>query len=522
VTIQVDGSPAAYVDLTYDPFGVFPTVAQSMQYRVLLIVDPAIRAPVVFLIGSPIDAWNVQGGTYNTMSELVHLPETNADAFGHVASGDLVQGTLTEALDNIWTFTVEGGRYATITLTPDDDNIDLTLTLIDPTGNVMITVDDGYAGELEVLSDALLAESGTYIIEAGEFFNESGRYRLGLLISDEPHFDSGGQIAFGQEISAELAPDSRHSWFLDGTAGQNITVILSSSDDTFDVILELRSPEDRPMVVLDEGFVGDAEVLTGYELPVTGKYTVVVRGFAGRGGNYTLFLDEGGESTTNFFDVGDLVYGDRRQETLRKDEAHAWFFIGESGNEISIVVNPLEPTMDLDIWLLDPELQQLVMSDEYLSGEPERFEYALPEDGQYLILVREFFGEPGGYEIHLNAGGADALKIAGTVTYSETVRGKLEQGRRVGWTFNGEVDDVIDIILEPMEQNRDMVLTLVDPTGKTAITVDAALADSPERLVAFHLTDTGNWTIVVKEFFNESTEYRLILTRQEFDVQQLE
>ncbi len=436
--------------------------------------------------------------------------------------GDQVQGTLSNALDNIWTFTFEGGDYATITLTPENDDIDLTLTLIDPAGNAMITVDDGYAGESEVLSDVLLTESGAYTIEVGEFFNESGRYRLGLLVSDEPHFDSGGRIEFGQEITAELFPDSRHSWILNGTAGQNITVILSSLDDTFDVILELRSPNDRPMVVLDEGFVGDAEVLTGYELPLTGEYIIVVRGFAGHGGMYALSIDEGGESTANFFDVGDLVYGDRRQEALRKDEAHAWFFTGESGDEISIEVTPLEPTMDLDIWLLDPDLQQLIMRDESLSGEAEQFEYALPLDGQYLILVREFFGEPGRYEISLNAGGVAALEIVGTLNYNDTVTGKLEQGRREGWSFSGELDEVIDILLTPMEQDRDMVLSLVDPNGKTAITVDAVLANSPERLVAFKLTESGRWTIVVKEFFNEATEYELVVTRPEIEAQQIQ
>jgi hypothetical protein len=268
--------------------------------------------------------------------------------------------------------------------------------------------------------------------------------------------------------------------------------------------------------------VGDAEVLTGYELPLTGEYIIVVRGFAGHGGMYALSIDEGGESTANFFDVGDLVYGDRRQEALRKDEAHAWFFTGESGDEISIEVTPLEPTMDLDIWLLDPDLQQLIMRDESLSGEAEQFEYALPLDGQYLILVREFFGEPGRYEISLNAGGVAALEIVGTLNYNDTVTGKLEQGRREGWSFSGELDEVIDILLTPMEQDRDMVLSLVDPNGKTAITVDAVLANSPERLVAFKLTESGRWTIVVKEFFNEATEYELVVTRPEIEAQQIQ
>jgi hypothetical protein len=514
--------PAASVDLAYDPLDVFIASPEPMQYRVLLVSNSELNSSAVFVIGSSAESWNNQADVYNSISELVNLAQTKANIFGHLVSGELVQGTLTESLDNIWTFTVNGGDYATITATPEEENVDLTVTLIDPQGNVVLTKDDGYAGELETISDVLLQESGTYVVEASEFFNESGRYRLSLLLSDEPHFDSGGRIEFGQEITAELLPDSKHFWTFDGVAGQSATIILSSLDEKFDVILELRSPEDRPIIVLDEGFAGDAEVLTGLELPVTGEYTIAVRGFAGHGGIYMLTLDEGGESTANFFDVGDLIYGDRRQGTLRKDEAHAWFFTGEAGNEVSIAVAPLEATMDMDVWLLGPELQELVMSDEYLSGEPERFQYMLPEDGQYLILVREFFGEPGGYDVTLNAGGVDALEIAGRIVYSETVRGTLRTGQREGWSFAGEADDVIDVLLTPLEQDRDLVLLLVDPAGKTAITVDAAVANNPERLVAFKLTESGQWTIVVKEFFNEGGEYELLISKRDLENQQPE
>jgi hypothetical protein len=519
---QVGGMPAAYVDLTYDPLGIFASYPESMRFRVLTVISPELRNPAVFIIGAPADEWIANSDTFVTISDLIFLSETSSNVFEHMVAGDTVQGSLDGALDNIWTFTADEGNFATISLTPEDENVDLTLTLIDPAGNVLLTVDDGYAGEAEVLRDIPLPESGTYLIEASEFFNEPGRYRLGLLLSDEAEFESGGLIEFGQEISAELVPDNRHSWFFQGTAGQEATVILTSLDETFDVILELRSPDDRPIAVLDEGFVGDAEIIAGQELPLTGQYAIIVRGFAGHGGMYTLALDEGGESTANFFDVGDLVYGDVRQETLRKDEAHAWFFNGRLGTEVTIEATPLESTMDLDIWLLDPDLQELVMRDEHLSGETERIEYKLPLTGQYLILVREFFGEPGRYELSLNAGGVDELEIAGTIVYSETATGILESGRRAAWSFNGEMDDIIDIVLSPLESDRDLVLLLVDPAGNAAITVDAALADSPEKLVGFRLTSSGEWKIVVKEFFNEGSEYDLLLTRRELDDPQTE
>jgi len=516
---QVSGVPAVYVDLAYDPLNLFTSYPESMHYRIIMIQDPEVAAPVVFVIGSSADEWISQQDTFTTISELVLLLETSANVFGHMNAGDLVQGTLEGALNNVWTFTAEEGIYATISLSPEGENVDLTLTLLDPSGNVLSTSDDGYAGDLEVISDVPLPEDGTYLIEASEFFNEPGRYRLSLLLSDEPEIESGGFIEFEQEVTAKLVPDSGHHWYFEGIAGQVATLILSSLDENFDIILELISPDDRSIVVLNEGFVGDAEVLAGYELPLTGRYAIVVSGFDGQGGRYMLTLDEGGESTANFFDVGDLVYGDVRQESLRKDEAHAWFFNGASDSEITIEVAPLEPTMDLDIWLLDPDLQELVMIDEHLLGEAERIDYKIPITGQYLILVREFFGEPGGYEISLSTQGVDELEIAGRIVYSDTVTGYLEPISRDAWILSGEADDVIDIMLTPITEDRDLVLLLVDPAGNEAIKVDATPANSPERLVAYRLTSTGEWKIVVKEFFNEGSDYKLLLTKRQLDDQ---
>jgi hypothetical protein len=41
----------------------------------------------------------------------------------------LVNDSLADSTNDIWTFNGSSGRYATITLTPEEENMDLTLTL---------------------------------------------------------------------------------------------------------------------------------------------------------------------------------------------------------------------------------------------------------------------------------------------------------------------------------------------------------------------------------------------------------
>src|SRR5690606_19466367 len=102
-----------------------------------------------------------------------------------------------------------------------------------------------------------------------------------------------------------------------------------------------------------------AEVISNLTLPLTGQYTVHVAGFGGNGGPYTLSLAEGVDETTNFYDAGDLLYAQSREESLRSNEAHAWFFNGRQGDEVEIVVTPLRSDLDLHVWLLSPETERL-------------------------------------------------------------------------------------------------------------------------------------------------------------------
>ena len=513
--ITANGMEGLFVDVSRDPLSLFPALAQPQTIRLTALVDGESGALVTFMMAAGAEGWAGHQETFGTMLETIASVPLRATVAGHIDSGTAVNGSLGNSTNDIWTFNGGSGRYATITLTPEEENVDLTLTLIDPSGNVLVSIDNGYAADPETLTDILLPENGTYIIEAEEFFNEAGRYTVTLLLSDEPQFGGGGRMEFGQEINSELAENDEHNWIFHGTAGQSVTIILTPLDDQLDAILELESPNGEGLVDLDEGFAGDPEVITGFELEVTGDYIITVYGFAEHGGNYTLSLDQGGESTANFYDAGDLLYGGIEQESLQADEAHAWFMDGRLGDDITIVVSPLDTNMDMDVWLLDPEAQTLVMVDDFLSGQPETIDFVLPANGRYIVLVREFFGEPGDYEISLQLNDESETVIGGIITYGETVTGTVEPGKRVEWTFSGQNGDVINVTLRPSNLSRDLVFSLVDPGGNIVLNVDSALAGLPERLIAYSLTADGEWVIVIQEFFNEGSDYELTLLRQE-------
>lgn len=514
VALEASDLSAAYVELERVPLAGFEGEDQQLSFRLLSVADLEENRQAFFLMGAGASNWEAFGAISNEMMHSIVLSSDPATVGQQIESGAQVKGELIANNNQLWPFNSPGGQYATIALAPEDDNIDLTLLLIDPEGNILASMDGGYAGDLEVLTDVLLAEAGTYLIDVGEFFKEGGQYQLSLTLAEQPRFGGGGRIEFGREINSDLGDDGEHIWVFSGTAGQEISLVLTSLNDQLDVILEVRGPDGQELLAVDEGFAGDAEVVAGLILPVTGEYQIIVRGFAGRGGAYTLVLDEGGESTVNFYDAGDLDYGQSGRDALRQDEAHAWFFDGATGDFVTVEVAPLDSTLDLDIWLLDPDLNTVAMKDQFLAGESETIEAELQSDGQYLVLVREFFGEPGQYEIRLNAGTDDSLEIAGEIAYAEAVSGTLPTGRNVGWLFQGTAGETINVVLTPIDANRDLVLVLINPQGEVAASVDSALSGLPEQLASFRLTESGVWMIQVQEFFNEGADYELTLSRE--------
>lgn len=520
----------AWIDIVGDPGGFFASGQEDLQARLslfpitLLDGERVGNAQAILMQSAVTTQWNQYVDTFAVMIEtlVMHnidsgftINEGAANVQGELLSLHPVTGRLDNGVSDIWTFDSSGSFYATLTLNPVDEDIDLTMTILGPSGETVSRVDNGYAGDTEVAADVALIDEGSYVVEVGEFFDVSGQYTLNLILGDKPLFSGQGQIRPGQGIQSELPGNARHVWTFEGTAGQEISIILTPGHDQFDAILHLYGPDGERLVALDEGFSGDAEVISGYELPVTGKYTVQVRSFAGNGGVYALTLDEGGENTLNFFDAGDLADGDIGTELLRPSEAHAWFFEGRVGDVIDVEVIPQDENLDLDIWLLDPGINKMAAEDAYAAGESESIQWTITEDGQYLVLVRDFFGEPGGYEIRFSSTLDNAPDTAGTLVYGETVTGTLGAGQSVVWRFWGDIDDVVDLTLRPLSADADLLLLLQDPQTNTVLESDMALEGEPEEIAGFKITSDGLWRVILKEFFNGETSYMLTIGRSQ-------
>ena len=97
--------------------------------------------------------------------------------------------------------------------------------------------------------------------------------------------------------------------------------------------------------------------------------------------------------------------------------------------------------------------------------------------------------------------------IQGDIGLGETIDGELGEGETHGWIF-AEGPALITISLQPGEE-MDGVLEIYDPDNELITSSDEPFKGSVEELADVEIPDDGEYTIVVREFFDVAGPYTL-------------
>lgn len=223
-----------------------------------------------------------------------------------------------------WDLVGQAGETVVIDLISDD--FDAFLLLAGP-GLMGVQSDDDSGGACNSRLMLELPESGTYRIVVSAV-GEAGDGSFSLRAAGEPGPVAEGTCGTydeilgtlggpGLEVLAELDPGDRvlpaqgvvegqllesdplfpggggpmQAWLLRGTAGQQVTVELHSTD--FDPFMALAGPNIDPVTDDDGGTGFDSRI--SVTLPADGEYRVVVTSVGSRTGSYRLTVSGGGD-----------------------------------------------------------------------------------------------------------------------------------------------------------------------------------------------------------------------------------
>lgn len=101
----------------------------------------------------------------------------------------------------------------------------------------------------------------------------------------------------------------------------------------------------------------------------------------------------------------------------------------------------------------------------------------------------------------------------GTIELDETVEGTLAEGESHAWTFK-DGPAFIDIVLQG-DDELDAVLELYDPNNELITSVDSTFSGEAEEILGIEIEDDGDYTIVVRDYFDSGGGYSLTVTLSE-------
>ena len=227
--------------------------------------------------------------------------------------------------------------------------------------------------------------------------------------------------------------------------------------------------------------------------------------------------ESSGGSTGEFGAVpqGSITLDEFVLGTLAAGESHSYVFSG--GPALVDIIMGSGADMDGVLELYDPDGILMADVDSTLSGEEERLlAIDIPDDGDYTIVVRDFFDEGGDYSLTIAiAGPQDPVDDfdstpQGNLPFGEVVNGVLGADEIHSWIFSIDTPTTINLTLES-DPEMDVVLLVLDSNDVPLAIVDDGLEGEGEVVQDLELSEAGEYMVLVGEFFGASGGYTLLL-----------
>lgn len=197
--------------------------------------------------------------------------------------------------------------------------------------------------------------------------------------------------------------------------------------------------------------------------------------------------------------------------TLEADQAHAWTFGG--GPLLVNIVLQVSEDVDGVLELYDPNGDFVISADSAFVGEEERLQLIeISDDGDYTIIVRDFFDDGGDYALTVESVNPEDLGVVerGELVAGEAVEDVLEEGQLHAWTFETAEPVSVNIALSSAPE-VDGFIIVFDAENTPTEFVDDSLSGGEEIVEDLALDSAGIYTIVVGDFLGLGGEYSLLL-----------
>ena len=396
--------------------------------------------------------WDNLSPWYTTQAPLLRQSTSYCPGAYGLGSDETVEGSLEAEARDCYQVRGTAGEEMTLWVEGAAD-LDTMISLYNRQGDLIDSDDAGFNGTDPRLITSL-PEDGIYFVEVSSFGSEAGSYTLSRGAGSNycPGVDS---IALGGEASGEMNDDGV-AWFgFDGTAGQELTFWVESTD--LDPMLTLYDSQGI-MLGNDDNNRDGVDPLLITTLPEAANYCLEVNTFGFETGPFTLSMVEGnifcpGAEALGLGETASGSVADGRrtcyQVALTASTAYSFGVTSSTGS-------------DTVLELYDSSGSMLITDDDSGGNLNPLLGFNADQTDTYYIVVRGFSsGSAGEYELTFSEGPLFCANSA-PIQLGDVVGGIVQPNQETCFYFDGVQDATVQF---DVTSDIDTVLTLYDEFG---------------------------------------------------------
>lgn len=350
-----------------------------------------------------------------------------------------------------------------------------------------------------------LAETGEYTVNASDYWGDyTGNYSIFFQRLNNP--GNAISVKFGETISASIDPAGEvDTYVFSADAGDTILVRTSQTSGVLYPEVRLYAPNGTELSRHWNWSIAEINCA----LAENGNYTILAFDhFGDYTGNYSIFaqrLNKPGKAVHAMF--GDVVSG----SIDPAGDVDTYMFSAVAGDTVLARISLVSGILYPETRLYSPNGTKL-MSD--WSYDVTEINYTLAEDGNYTVLVHDYFGHyTGDYGIFVQR--LNNPRNAVSIVFGETVLGSIDPAGDVDtYVFSAQAGDTLLVRASQVSGLLYPEVRLYRPDGtELGCDWDWDVAELTSTLV-----EDGNYTVLVHDYFGDYTgNYTLYLSEIVFE-----
>jgi len=440
---------------------------------------------------TPISGSTSTVGPSGTATSPLATATSVIDSSGKFSSGASTMGTLGKGEIKWYEFSANAGDavFAVLSEGADSDSLYPWLELLGPDGKVIV----GQDGSVYCTIDQGLTTTGKYTLRVRDYNNNGGNYVLSFMQLSK----SVNPLNSGVSLQGQLKMPGDINWYtFDAKVGDAMYAVLSEGTDSgsFYPWLEFLGPDGNAII----GQNGSVTCNIDQAITKTGKYTLRVRDYNNKGGNYVLSFVQLSKS------VNPLSSGVSLMGQLKVPGDINWYsFTAEAGDAMYAVLSEGANSDALYPWLelLGPDGKVIVGQDGSVYCTIDQ---GLTTNGKYTLRVRDYNNKGGQYVLSF----MQLSRSVNLLTSGASIKGQLKVPGDINWyTFDANEGDAVNMVLSEGDNAESLYpwLELLGPDGNAI----AGQNGSVTCTIDWAITKTGKYTVRVRDYNNKGGNYVL-------------